>query len=304
MKKICVIIIALIILTAGCSGVDEKKSDKIRVATTVGMITDIVKNIGGDKVEVQGLMGPGVDPHLYKASEGDVRTLANADIIFYGGIHLEGKMVEVLEEMQSRTRTVAVTDYIPREQLLDFPGYPGQYDPHVWFDVKMWIKSSERVRDELIDYDPANKEYYTKNAEEYIAKLEKLDDYVKQKAQEIPKEQRVLVTAHDAFQYFGRAYGFEVKGLQGISTVAEAGTGDVQNLVDFIVKRKIKAIFVESSVPERNIKAVQEAARSKGWDVQVGGSLYSDAMGDEGTFDGTYVGMVTHNIDTMNKALK
>lgn len=286
----------------GCA--QKAEDGRINVVTTIGMITDIVQNVGKEKVDVHGLMGPGVDPHLYKATEGDVTRLSEADIIFYNGLHLEARMAEVLESMGERKKTVAVTDYIPRESLLDFPAYPGQYDPHVWFDVSMWIKSVEKVRDSLSEMDPENKGYYEANAAEYIAKLQELDSYVSSKALEVPEQQRVLVTAHDAFQYFGRAYGFEVIGLQGISTQSEAGTRDVQNLVNFIVDRKIKAIFVETSIPERNIRAVQEAARSKGWEVEIGGSLYSDAMGDGGTFEGTYIGMVTHNIGTINQALK
>lgn len=302
MKKIIMILLAFSIMLYGCA---EKADDgKINAVTTIGMITDIVENVGKEKVEVHGLMGAGVDPHLYKATEGDVTRLAEADIIFYNGLHLEARMGEVLESMGERKKTVAVTDYLPREDLLDFPAYPGQYDPHVWFDVGMWIKSAEKVRDSLIEFDPQNRDYYTANAAEYIAKLEELDSYVASKALEIPEQQRVLVTAHDAFQYFGRAYGFEVLGLQGISTESEAGTRDVQNLVNFIVERKIKAIFVETSISERNIRAVQEAARSKGWDVEIGGLLFSDAMGDSNTFEGTYIGMVTHNIDTVNEALK
>lgn len=286
----------------GCA--QKAEDGRINVVTTIGMITDIVQNVGKEKVDVHGLMGPGVDPHLYKATEGDVTRLAEADIIFYNGLHLEARMAEVLESMGERKKTVAVTDYIPRENLLDFPAYPGQYDPHVWFDVSMWIKSVEKVRDSLSEMDPENKGYYEANAAEYIAKLQELDSYISSKALEVPEQQRVLVTAHDAFQYFGMAYGFEVIGLQGISTQSEAGTRDVQNLVNFIVDRKIKAIFVETSIPERNIRAVQEAARSKGWEVEIGGSLYSDAMGDGGTFEGTYIGMVTHNIGTINRALK
>lgn len=296
--------LAFAVMLSGCAQKDNIPDDKIKAVTTIGMITDIVENVGKDKVSVQGLMGSGVDPHLYKATEGDVTRLSEADIIFYNGLHLEARMGEVLEKLGEMKKTVAVTDYIGKEALLDFPAYPGQYDPHVWFDVSMWISAVEKVRDSLIDIDPDNGEEYGNNAEHYISQLEGLGSYVRSKAGEVPEQQRVLVTAHDAFQYFGKAYGFEVLGLQGISTESEAGTKDVQDLVNFIVERKIKAIFVETSIPERNIKAVQEAAQSKGWDVKIGGYLYSDAMGDEGTFEGTYIGMVTHNIDTISGALR
>ncbi len=277
---------------------------KLNIITTTGMITDIVKNIGGSDVNVVGLMGSGVDPHLYRASEGDVNLLSGADVIFYNGLHLEAKMSEILESMK-RTKTVtAVTDDIPRDELLDFIGFPGQYDPHVWFNVEHWISATRMVRNTLSLRDPARNESYFLRAEDYITKLEEIHDYINNRSNELSSDKRVLVTAHDAFGYFCKEYGFEVVGLQGISTEAEAGANDVQELVKFIANRKIKAIFFESSVPERNIKAVQEAVKSKGWNVSIGGELFSDAMGDEGSFEGTYIGMVKHNIDTIIGALK
>lgn len=301
-----IILLGLVIIgcTISPSEGNTETKDKIHAVTTIGMITDIVKNIGGEHVTVQGLMGPGVDPHLYQASEGDVSKLSNADIIFYNGLHLEAQMVEIFEKMKRTKMTVAVTEHVPREILLDFAAFPGQYDPHVWFDVTLWIQAAERVRDALVEYDPEHRDTYSTNAVAYIQKLNDLHAYVKQRAEELLEQQRILVTAHDAFSYFGRQYGFTVKGLQGISTESEAGTRDVQNLAQFIVDQKIKSIFVESSVPERNIKAVKEAVQAKGWDVRIGGQLFSDAMGDEGTEKGTYIGMVRHNIDTIVDALK
>ncbi len=278
-------------------------SQKLSVVTTTGMIADIIKNIGGDRVDVKSLMGAGVDPHLYKASEGDVNTLSEADMIFYNGLHLETKIGDILEKLGGRKKVVAVTDSIPRENLVQPQAFQGQYDPHVWFDVKMWMKAAEKARDELISFDAENKAYYQTMSADYLNRLEELNDYVKRESEKIPKEQRVLVTAHDAFNYFGKAYDFEVVGLQGISTESEAGTADVQNMVNFVVNRKIKAIFVESSVPQRTIEAVREASKSKGWNVEIGGQLFSDAMGDTGTFEGTYMGMVRHNIDTIVKSL-
>ncbi|MCR4336596.1 MAG: zinc ABC transporter substrate-binding protein [Candidatus Omnitrophica bacterium] len=277
---------------------------KIKVVTTIGQITDIIKNIGGPYVEVQGLMGAGVDPHLYKASESDVRKLSNADIIFYNGLHLEAKMEEIFEKMSNRITTVALGEAVPKEMRLDSVNYPGHYDPHIWFDVAFWMMVSEKARNEMIKLDPAHQEYYHQQTASYLENLKKLHEYVQKRALELTKEQRVLVTAHDAFRYFGRAYDFEVVGLQGISTQSEAGTADVKRLADFIAERKIKAVFIESSVPERNIRAVQDAVKSRGWDVKIGGELFSDAMGNEGTFEGTYVGMVTHNMDIIVGALK
>jgi manganese/zinc/iron transport system substrate-binding protein len=271
---------------------------KIRVVATIGMITDIVSQVGGERVQVNGLMGPGVDPHLYKASEGDVTRMAGADIIFYGGLHLEGKMTEVFERMKGRILTVAVTDGIDRSLLLKPPEFQGVFDPHVWFDVTLWMKAVEQVAETLAGIDPQHA-----NAKAYLGKLSELHEYVKTRAGELAPSRRVLITAHDAFNYFGRAYGFEVLGLQGISTVSEAGTADIQALANFIVERKIPAVFVETSVSPRTIEALNEAVRARGFDVEIGGNLYSDAMGNPGTPDGTYIGMVRHNIDTIVTAL-
>lgn len=295
------------ILTACGQAAGKAEADlsqrPIRVVTTVGMINDIVQNVGGERVEVTGLMGPGVDPHLYKASEGDVSRMAEADVIFYNGLHLEAKMGEVLEKMEGRVRTVAVTAGIDQSSLLAPPEFEGSFDPHVWFDVTLWMKAVEQVRDTLVEMDPDHYDLYQANAESYLAELNELHDYVKAQAESVPEERRVLITAHDAFNYFGRAYGFEVRGLQGISTASEAGTADVQELAEFIAERKIPAIFVESSVPPRTIEAVQAAVRSRGFEVEIGGELFSDAMGNPGTAEGTYIGMVRHNIDTIVNSL-
>ncbi len=276
----------------------------IRAVATTGMITDIVQMVGGDRVEVAGLMGPGVDPHLYKASEGDVSKLAQADMIFYNGLHLEAGLSGVLERMHDTgTNVVAVTDGIDRSLLQAPAEFAGAYDPHVWFDVTLWMQAVERVRDAFIALDPGSTDLYQTNTTAYLAELEELDAYVRSQAETIPAEQRVLVTAHDAFNYFGRAYGFEVRGLQGISTETEASTGDVQELAGFIAEQRIPAIFIESSIPVRNVEAVQAAVQSQGHDVQIGGELFSDAMGAAGTAEGTYVGMVRHNIDTIVQAM-
>jgi manganese/zinc/iron transport system substrate-binding protein len=246
-------------------------------------------------------MGPGIDPHLYKASEGDVSTLLGADIIFYNGLHLEAQMGEVLERMEGKS--VAVTNAIDRSTLISPPDYEGNYDPHVWFNVPYWIQAVEAVRDALIELDPGSEEHYRANAESYIAELEELHTYVQEQAGLVPEEQRVIITAHDAFNYFGLAYGFEVRGLQGISTESEASTADVQDLTNFIVERQVKAIFIESSVSVRNVEAVQAAVNAAGFNVEIGGELFSDAMGTPGTEEGTYIGMVRHNVNTIVEAL-
>jgi manganese/zinc/iron transport system substrate-binding protein len=308
-RWLSIALMALVVTLTACGqravGADADLSQRpIRVVTTIGMITDIVQIVGGERVQVTGLMGPGVDPHLYKASERSVILLGQADLIFYNGLHLEAQMGKVLERMQGyHVKTVAVTDGIDRELLLAPPEFEGAYDPHVWFDVTLWMKAVEGVRDTLVEVDPTHADLYQANAESYLAELEELHKYVKAQADKVPSEGRVLITAHDAFNYFGRAYGFEVKGLQGISTASEAGTADVQDLADFIAENQIRAIFVESSVPQRNIEAVQAAVHARGFDVQIGGELFSDAMGDPGTPAGTYIGMVRHNIDTIVTAL-
>lgn len=299
---------AIVLALTGCATPVARSQEDlsrrlIRAVTTIGMISDIVRNVGGQRVQVIGLMGPGVDPHLYKATEGDVIRLLEADVVFYNGLHLEAKMGDVLERMRSRTRTVAVTDCIDRSLLLAPPQFEGAYDPHVWFDVTLWMKAVECVRNTLIDMDPGSADLYRANAQAYLAQLADLHAYVQAQAARLPPEQRMLITAHDAFNYFGRAYGFEVRGLQGISTATEAGTADVQHLADFIAQRKIRAIFVESSVSPRTIEAVQAAVQARGFNVRIGGQLFSDAMGNPGTPEGTYIGMVRHNIDTIVRAL-
>jgi manganese/zinc/iron transport system substrate-binding protein len=294
----------LVPLLAACGPIESPTArdldgETIEVVTTIGMITDAVEHVGGSRVHVQGLMGPGVDPHLYKASEGDLRRVEKADVVFFGGLHLEAKMADVLERIGERRATQAVTDEIPRARLLRPAQFKGQYDPHVWFDVTLWMHAVEQVRDTLVRLDPGSAQLYRRNAAAYLEQLEELDGYVHERAATVPEEKRVLITAHDAFNYFGRQYGFDVRGLQGISTASEAGAGDVQQLADFIANRQIPAIFVESSVSPRTIEAVREAVRARGFDVRIGGSLYSDAMGSPGTPEGTYIGMVRHNVDSI-----
>lgn len=295
---------------SACSGGSDSKAavqsgdSLLNVVTTTGMIADIAKNVGGEHVQVTSLMGPGVDPHLYKASAGDVNRLFEADIIFYNGLHLEASMGKVLERFnESGATTVAVAEAIDPEKLQAPPEFEGFYDPHVWFNVAFWMDAATAVETALIEIDPDHADDYTANAQAYLAELAELDTYVSEQAARVPDDQRVLITAHDAFNYFGKAYGFEVRGLQGISTASEAGTADVQDLARFIAERRIPAIFVESSVPPRTVEAVQAAVRAQGFNVRIGGELFSDAMGSPGTDEGTYNGMVRHNIDTIVGAL-
>ena len=282
---------------------DAATDEKLRVVTTIGMITDIVKNVGGTRVEVTGMVEPGVDPHFYNPTPKDVQRLGSAHIIFYNGLHLEAKMVDILEKMSEDTLTVAVTDAVDRSLLLKPVEYEGLYDPHLWFDVKLWMQAVGMVRDTLSEFDADNTLLYRSNAERYLTKLMELDEYVKSRVERVPSQQRVLVTAHDCFNYFGKAYGFEVRGLQGVSTATEVGIADVQELATFIAVRRISAIFVESSVSSRSLEAVKVAVKSKGFDVKIRGVLFTDAMGNEGTLEGTYIGMIRHNIDTIVHAL-
>ncbi len=304
--KITAFFVLALFITA-CTGQSNKQADlaqrKIKVVTTTGMIADLATNIGGDRVTVTPLMGPGVDPHLYKASERDVTRMSDADVIFYNGLHLEGAMAEVLKQLGESGQTMAVAEAIPDSLLLSPPTAVGTYDPHVWFDVTLWMMAGAAVRDKLIELDPQHTDTYRVNAESYLTRLSDLNGYVLQEIKKIDPTQRVLVTAHDAFNYFGRAYGMEVRGLQGISTASEAGTADVQELAEYIAENKIPAIFVESSVPRRNIEAVQAAVKSRGFEVVIGGELFSDAMGSPGTPAGTYPGMVRHNVAAIVSAL-
>jgi len=296
-----VVPVAAVVSGCGAGSGAFKDEGKLHITTTIGMISDVAKEVGGDRVEVIGLMGPGVDPHLYKASQGDIAKLEDAKIILYGGLHLEGKMTEIFEKMGKKKPVVPVTKNIPESSLRETGD--GTHDPHVWFNVRLWMSATETIRDTLIENDPAHEAGYRERAEAYLAKLEELDRYAREQIALIPEQGRVMVTAHDAFGYFGDAYDIQVVGLQGISTAAEYGSKDVTALRDMLVERKIKAVFVESSVPKKSIEAVIEGAKKLGHEVKIGGELFSDAMGQDGTPEGTYIGMVRHNVDTIVKAL-
>lgn len=282
----------------------EHSTDLFTVAATTGMIADAASIIGGDSVVVWGLMGPGVDPHLYKPTQGDIRKLSEADMVLYNGLMLEGKMQEVLQKMERNKAVVAVADGIDKNKLIIPEGHAGAPDPHIWFDVALWRQAVLTISRAMQEQQPGHASLYQQNTEKYLKQLDSLDLWVAQTLSTIPAEQRVLVTAHDAFGYFGKAYAVEVKGLQGISTLAEYGLRDIQELVTFIADRKIPAVFVESSVSEKALEAVVTGARERGHTVRIGGSLFSDAMGQPGTLEGTYLGMVKHNVVTITEALK
>jgi manganese/zinc/iron transport system substrate-binding protein len=286
---------------------DHAPHNPVRVVCTTGMVADMLRNLGGSHVEVRALMGPGVDPHLYKATPRDVRALTSADVVFYSGLHLEGRLGELLERLHRWKPAYAVTDGLLQARdprLRRLPGAEDVYDPHVWFDVSLWADCARWATEKLVALDPAHASDYRRNAERYLAALAALDQECRRRLAEIPEGRRVLVTAHDAFGYFGAAYNVEVHGLQGISTLAEADLGSVNELIDLLVARRIKAVFVESSVPVKNIRALVEGCAARGHHVAVGGELYSDALGPEGSSAGTYLGMVQHNLDTIVEALK
>ena len=300
MKKLLFALVAAFTLTA-CSESSEKET---LIVCTTGMVGDAVKHLMGDSVKVEVLMGPGVDPHLYKATQGDITDLNNADVIVYNGLHLEGKMVEIFKKLGRLKTTIAVGEQVDKSRLINNTEFVGAEDPHIWFDVALWSDAIAGVGAQLQKEFPKKQEVIAQNLAAYQAELKELDDFARNQIATIPDSQRVMITAHDAFKYFGKAYGMEVRGLQGISTAAEYGLQDVSELVKFIVDRKIKAIFVESSVPKKSIEAVIEGCRERGHDVKLGGELFSDAMGTAGTPEGTYVGMVRHNVEVITEALK
>ena len=278
---------------------------KLKVATTIGMVADLVKQVGGDRVAVDALFGPGVDPHLYKPTASDVTRLSRAGVIFYSGLMLEGRMGDVFAKMaRSGKKVYPVTESIPQKKLLEPAEFEGHYDPHVWFDVSLWAECLATVVTGLSETDPAGKAFYEKNGASAKERMAALHQWCIAKANELPAEGRILVTSHDAYNYFGRAYGFKVIGIQGVSTVTEASLSDISKMVDFIKEQKVKAIFIETSVAPTTIKRVAQDAK-----VKIGGELFSDAMGAPGEqkrgFDvGTYEGMVKYNLTTIVEALK
>lgn len=308
MKGIFSTILSLTLLLTGCSAPavnTDSSKDKLNIVATTTMLADLVSSIGGERVTVNGLMGPGIDPHLYQASAGDVSLMQKADVVVYNGLHLEGKMGEIFENLSNQgSAVICIEKSLDESSLLAWENDSSIHDPHIWFDVSLWKDAAKTVAIGLTDTDPNGKAEYEANLDAYLKELDETDTYIRSRADELAEEQRVLVTAHDAFQYFGKAYGFEVRGLQGISTDAEAGTADVSELANFIVERQIKAIFVESSVPPKTIEALQAAVKAKGFDVSIGGELYSDSLGDAKSGADTYILTVKANIDTIVNALK
>ncbi|MEM7395514.1 MAG: zinc ABC transporter substrate-binding protein [Verrucomicrobiota bacterium] len=310
MKKI-LIGIGLLIGAIGLSGCAENtQGEKIeirypyKIVATIGMVADIVREVAGEQAEVRGLIGEGVDPHLYNPTTDDVKAMIAADVVFYSGLMLEGKMGDTFVKVARTGKSVwAVTEEIEERYLLKPPGFDGHFDPHVWMDVEAWMKAVEVVQKALSEYDPSHAKDYEARAAAYIAGLHQLHDYAVKSIASIPESGRVMISAHDAFNYFGRAYGLEVEGVQGLTTESEAGIGHINQLKDKIVERDIKAVFVESSVSDKSVQSLVDGAKSVGRDVAKVGPLFSDAMGASGTYEGTYIGMIDHNVTMITRAL-
>ena len=292
----------VMLLTGGLHSATAQPAPLTVVATT-GMIADAVRQVGGDRVEVAALMGPGVDPHLYRQTRSDIAAMARADAVFWHGLYLEAQLEAFFVDLAQRKPVIALAEWLPRDVLLDNPVYAGRFDPHVWMDPNLWKGVVEAARDALTGLDPEGEAVFAANADRHLAEIDALATYAAAVLATIPDSARVLVTAHDAFSYFGRAYGFEVLGIQGISTESEAGLRQIEELVQTIVDRSIVAVFIESSVPDRNVRALIEGAAARGHTVVVGGELFSDAMGLSGTYEGTYIGMIDHNVTTIARAL-
>ena len=303
-----------VMLLAGCSGSGgasnaganrsgNSGAGPIQVVATVGMVADIVREVGGERVTVAQICGSGVDPHLYKPTRDDVAALSRADMIFYSGLMLEGKMSDTLVKMARQRPVVAVTESIDESLLLEPEDLAGHYDPHVWMDVAAWSKCVDAVSAALQTQAPAHQAEFQANAKAYQEALAALHTYGLEAMKSIPPNSRVLVTSHDAFNYLGRAYGLDVQGVQGISTESEAGLQRVSELVEMLASKNVRAVFIESSVPRKSIDSLIEGAKAKGHDVRIGGELFSDAMGEANTYEGTYLGMLDHNITTIARAL-
>lgn len=300
-------------LLVGCGTVNEEVVTKpqtysgtypIRAVATVGMVADLVREIGGDHIQVAQIMGAGVDPHLYNPSRDDVSAIMNSDITFFNGLLLEGKMQSILEDPSLQHPVVAIAEHLTDSgQLIASTDEPGHYDPHVWMDVALWSRCAESIRDALMRFDPKHRDDYQSRCEQLQQQMQQLDQYGTEVVGSIPTDSRILITSHDAFSYFGRKYGIEVRGIQGISTESEAGLQRINELVDLLVERKVPAVFVESSVPRKSVEALVDGARSRQHTVRICGPLFSDAMGKTGTYEGTYLGMLDHNFTLVAQSL-
>lgn len=275
----------------------------VTVVATTGMIADAARQVGGDLVEVKALMGPGVDPHAYRQTRTDILAATRADLVLWHGLYLEAQMEEFLLNLGENATVVAVGESVPEPELIAHEDYAGKFDPHVWMVPELWAHVVKGVRDALIEVAPQHAATFSDAATAHLSDIERLGVYARDSLGSVPEQARVLLSAHDAFGYFGRAYGFEVVGIQGISTESEAGLNRIKQLTDMLVSRDIRAVFVETSVSDRNVRALIEGAAAQGHDVEIGGELFSDAMGEPGTYEGTYLGMIDHNATVITDAL-
>lgn len=299
-KLFCLAIINSVFFSACTS---NSGNEQPTVLATTSILGDILRNILPPEITVDQLMGPGVDPHLYKASQGDVQSMTNADVIVYNGLHLEGKMSEILERLSRTKNVIAFADALDDPDLRSLDS-GGVVDPHIWFDMQLSARCVEKLTIELSSLFPDFHSQITVAGQKYAQKLNETHQWCRERIQPLPLPKRILITSHDAFGYFGNAYEFQVRGLQGISTLSESGLKDVTEMVNFIIDNEIKAVFVENSVPQKALRSVIEGCRRKGHDVVVGGELFSDALGEERTPEGTYIGMIRYNITTIINALQ
>lgn len=309
-RGVVLALVCSLTLVAACErqpdagGGGSTQPDQLNVVATTGMIADLAREIAGAHARVTQLIGPGVDPHLFSPTRDDVAALEAADVILYNGIHLEGRLNDALDSLRSGDRSVAaVAEAVAQEHLQPDEEDPQQFDPHVWMNVMLWARTAEAVAEVLSKADAAHAEIYAQNLATYRDDLVALDAYAKERMATIPEAQRLLITAHDAFGYLGSAYGIEVRGIQGLSTEAEAGLQHIRELVDLLVERQISTVFVESSVPSKNVEALIEGAAARGHTVTLGGELFSDATGPAGTYEGTYIGMIDHNVTMIVRGL-
>jgi manganese/zinc/iron transport system substrate-binding protein len=303
-RKFASVIAGLSMLAAATAMSGPARSEQpLVVVATTGMIADAARQVGGNLVTVRALMGPGVDPHAYRQTRSDIVALSKAGLVLWHGLYLEAQMEDFMKKLAQKRTVVAVAEEVPRNLLIGHDDYSDKFDPHIWMNPNLWSRVVISVRDSLIKVRPEHAATFRANGDQHLAELAQLAGYATQVLASVPAESRVLLTAHDAFNYFGSAYGFEVMGIQGISTESEAGLRRISELVDLLVKRNIRAVFVESSVSDRNIRALIEGAAAKGHEVVIGGELFSDAMGEPGTYEGTYVGMIDHNTTTISRAL-
>lgn len=303
MKKIAVFIVLIVIFTS-CRIEETERRGPLHIVTTTGIIEDVVENIVGDSAEVSTLMGPGTDPHLYKPTPADIELLDEADIIISNGLHLEGKMADMLDKYSSEKPVIKVSDGIDKKQIIKSADFEDSFDPHIWFDSEIWMYGMEHVANELARIDEDTAGYYWGNFIAYKAQVEDLDQFVRSSLASISDSARVLITSHDAFSYFGKRYGLEVKGIQGVSTLSEVGLKDISNMVDFVIERKIKSIFIETSTSDKTAQSIVDGAKDKGYDLALEGPLFSDALGEPDSEGGTYIGMLRTNVRVIVEGLK